>query len=515
MYERLQLHPPAAAETPKRFSLPRRKCVSNVLALLLMESYMSVGKLSKLLDSEYRIVVRGPDAIVPPHLSDAAIRSLECTTRDFVPGGPQGVQSFPTAHQFYQRDGEGYLKIPAGLLPRVVDDLQRYGIDAQVDDRTRWPVLEQLAQNASTTGETQSLTYAVASHPRGQLVVGNRRDMRWQLEALVGLFDEQRILVVALNREERDRLCSQLFVKLRRPVSTDRDLPWGEPNRITVVTADVFSGISVVNVDFDIIVFMHPAALTGKRAYETAAQLKSELLYCFSPGAFHADTLTQLRLEAICGSVIHDGATSRAVVHVAMREAPSIQVPAKLPFLERKRAIWHNDPRNDCIAEIALTTAQHDSKTFSLRGEVLDSLWHQLAAYRNPAIAIVVESTAHGRELLRRLPDWTLHTAIPDGEGIYADESCHRSIVTQMFAARGLYADVVIRASGTASPLIVRGFPTVRQRRTCVLSDLADDFDQQAIRDTQERIREYESHGWIVSVCDQWMANQRRTGAMP
>lgn len=447
------------------------------------------------------VVVRLHKAIVPPALAGVAMSVLEANIKAFVSGGLCGVQSVPTNHRFYQCDDEGYLKIPAGLLSRVVGACELQGLTIRVIDRSRWPVLERAAENlaAIVTDENRNLLNAVVDNPRGQ-VVANRHDIFERLRQLTGLFRRQRVLIVAINREQRDKLCCQLSASLNRPVSTNRDVQWGKPDRITVVTTDFFSGISVLNVDFDLVVFTHPSCVAGDQAYETASRLNHELIYCFTPSEFHADTLTQLRLEAVCGAAIHDAAASLPVVQVFMVAAPLIPAVGKLSPLERKRAaIWHNDQRNDVVTNLALAIANQDVETFQPRREFLNEHVDLLNQYPNPGIAILVESIEHARELQQRLPEWTLNTAIPDQDGTLDSGTCHRSIVTQAFASHGIHTDVLIRATGTSSPLMVRGFPSVGQRRAIVLFDLADDFDSQAIRDTRERISDYQSRGWIVN----------------
>jgi hypothetical protein len=453
------------------------------------------------------VIVRLHRAIVSPRLATLVIPFLEYSPKHFVACGPFGVQASHSRHQFYQIDQDGYLKTAAGFLPLVVDACEQQGIAVSVVDRSRWPVLEKAtgALSAIATSADQELLNALANNPRGRLVVGYASELHGQTQNLLTLFSGNRCLVVTPNGEQRDKHCAKLSCRLSRPVSTHDDIVWGSPDRVTIITANCFAGVSIVNVDFDVVVFTHPNCVTGDQAFETAVQLNHELLYCFVPHGYQPDALSQFRLEAVCGEVIHTSVTAAPSVHVVMVEAPPIQAPGKLTPLERKRTtIWHNDQRNDLIAGIASAVASGDVQTFSQRCEFLNQHGDLLSQRSNLGIAILVESTEHGRELQRRLPEWTLDTAIPDDDGVTGCCSCHRSIVTQAFASQGLNADVLIRATGTASPLMVRGFPSILQTRAIVLFDLADDFDEQAICDTAARIRDYKSRDWIVIAGNEW-----------
>lgn len=447
-----------------------------------------------------RVVVRLHRSIIPPCLADVATTSLEGVSKDFVPGGPCGVQSTPTTHRLCQCAGDGYLNVRTGLLPRIVDECETQGIPIQIIDHSRWPVLEQAAENLAeiVTDDNRNLLNAVIDNPRGQLITSGEQQQRSFLWCISQLFPDRRILIVVSSGEQRDRIHGFLSSFLDRPVFTHRNIDWFARNRIVVVTTQSFS-INPVNDDWDIILFASPEAAVATQSFEMASRVEKELMYCLRHSGFDSDNLTRLRLEATCGPPIYGANEPKPIVQVVMAEAPSIQPSGKLPALERKRrTIWHNDQRNDRVADMAIAVANRNSRTFSQRSETLSRGLEVVNDFPNPGIAILVESSEHGRELQRRLPGWTLHTAVPNRDGVLDGGTCHRSIITQTFAGLGVYTDILIRATGTASPLVVKGFPSVQQRRAIVLFDLADDFDAQAMRDTRERIRDYQSRGWRV-----------------
>jgi len=456
------------------------------------------------------IVTRLNHAFATPALAQLASGCLECVTREFIPGGENGCTEKLRIVRFFEIDDSGFLKIRAGFVPRLTAHLTAVGIDIVVEDRTRWPILEQATNNLPDTnsGSDRGLSQAIVNSPRGRIVADARDHFRL-VSLLCLVFAAACVLIVTANREQRDKLLARLTSDSNRPVSTHQDVAWGAFNRVTVITSHFFAGVSRVNNDFDVIVFLGAETVTGDNAYETACQLNNELVYCLVPPSYQPDELIQLRLEAICGPVIHSDVATAPTVQVVMLETPSMLAPGKLSPLERKRAtIWHNDQRNDLIADIALAMGNGDIGTLSHRGGFLPEHVDLLTTIPNPGIAILVESAGHGRELLRRLPHWTLNTAIPDDDGALESGTCHRSIVTQAFASHGVFANILVRATGTASPLMVRGFPSMQQRGAIVLFDLADCFDVHAIRDTHERIADYRSRGWPVEAGNSWIAHQ-------
>jgi hypothetical protein len=76
------------------------------------------------------------------------------------------------------------------------------------------------------------------------------------------------------------------------------------------------------------------------------------------------------------------------------------------------------------------------------------------------------------------------------------------TVVTAAYAAaRGIRADVLVRATGTAWPLRVRGFPPRRRDgpgAEVLLVDFDDRFDPQAAGDATRRVEEYQRVGMMV-----------------
>lgn len=122
---------------------------------------------------------------------------------------------------------------------------------------------------------------------------------------------------------------------------------------------------------------------------------------------------------------------------------------------------------------------------------------------------ILVESKEHGHALLGMLPGWEMLDAVPVNysEGYAPDDDDEDAksragwIVTQVYAAlHGMEAGVRVRATGGWGKLRLRDFPPEGDITAGVplVIDVADDFDEQARKDTELRVRDYREQGWTV-----------------
>ena len=437
-------------------------------------------------------------AAVNPENAAAICPLLECPIKRFELGGKYGYQQSIDIRPFYWHDAD-CLFFPAGLVPRIASSLTQQGFHVDVLDHTRWSqhsrVDGSILEDNHLEASKRDLLTAVATSPRGQLAVKGRN--RAEVAGTVcQLFPMASILIVVTNRREEQHFASRLAEQFDRPVCSNANRNFSPPDKIFVVTTSIFSCVN--DLDWDLILFASPEAAFAQQSYDRAGYLEDQLLYCLTPPDYHSDRYTQLRLESICGPIIWSEVDPRAAVHVAFITVPSSTVQPGLTALARKsQAIWHNDQRNDAIAELATAIVTGDAQTFSLNS---DHLTQQLSQLRpGPRIAILAESPEHGRQLIKRLPDWELITAVPDRDGCIEDASGpnHLEILTEAIAATdGIEADVIVVASGLAS--IARHFPPQRAEPVLVV-DFADDFDKQAREATQQRREAYKKRGWKMT----------------
>ncbi len=423
---------------------------------------------------------------------------LECPVNHFELGGKYGYQQLIDIRRFYWRDAD-CLFFPAGLVPRIANELTQQGFHVDILDHTRWSqhsrVDRSLLTDATLEPSRRDLLTAVTSSARGQLVVRSR--IRPEVAGTVcKLFPMASILIVVTNRQEEQHFANRLAEQLDRPVCTNANRNFSPPDKVFVVTTSIFSCVN--DLDWNIVIFASPEAAFSKQSYYRASFLEDQLLYCLTPPDYHSDRYTQLRLESICGPEIWSEVEQLAAVHVAFITVPSSSVQTGSIALARKsQAIWDNVQRNDAIAELATAIVTGNAQTFSPRSENLTQQLSQLCpGWRT---AILVESPEHGRQLIKRLPDWELITAIPGRDGCVEDASGpnHLEIVTEAIAAMdGIEADVIVVASGLAS--MARHFPPQRAEPVLVV-EFADDFDDQAREATQQRREAYTQRGWTVT----------------
>lgn len=180
-----------------------------------------------------------------------------------------------------------------------------------------------------------------------------------------------------------------------------------------------------------------------------------------------------------------------------------------LDALERKRqAYWHNDPRNDFITQISSAIATGDAEKLWQLGLFLDEDGTKMAHF--PAVAVLVESTEHGRELLRRLPGWRLLNRTPGSKQVLAAGARLDKVIFTLARAGTLPTidtDVVIRADGGPWPL---NLPQSTGRSTAqgaapVIVDVADDADKFAKAATRRRHESYVARGWAIVEGPSWL----------
>jgi hypothetical protein len=309
------------------------------------------------------------------------------------------------------------------------------------------------------------------------------------------LFPAASILIVVNSIEEQDYFYASLS-ELDRPVFTRHNLDWSAEHKIAIITTSIFSCVN--DLDWNVVIFASPEAAVARQSYDRAGYLEDQLLYCLTPPEYRTDRCTELRLESICGPEIWSEADPRARVNVVFVPSPSSTIQSGLSGLDRKsQAIWHNNKRNDAIAELADAIVMDDEQTLSRRSENLAQLQAPSAA-SSPRTAILVDSSEHGRQLAERLPDWKLIAAIPDEDGLIADGNGPNNleiISEAMAASDGIDADVILCASGC--PSVARNFPPQRAAPVLIV-DFADEFDEQARQETRQRIEAYRQRGWTV-----------------
>ena len=108
---------------------------------------------------------------------------------------------------------------------------------------------------------------------------------------------------------------------------------------------------------------------------------------------------------------------------------------------------------------------------------------------------IVVESPEHARKLQRLLPKWQVLDMMSGKPSPNSDLPRRIIATTSYVAAKGIRAQVWIRATGTPWPLRLKNFPPrsdTGYKGAVLLVDIQDQMDAQATDDTERRIQEYQ-----------------------
>jgi hypothetical protein len=324
------------------------------------------------------------------------------------------------------------------------------------------------------------------------------------------LFPRAHVLVPAPTRAGVLRLQGKLSRLLPSEVGLAQGLGQGGP-RVQVVTPSTLT--HALSEPFDLLLLPDAVAVArAERAFAHLARYPGRRVYGFVRPGEKLGVRERLVLEGLCGRVIYTapGPRGRAAVRVLLAESPWAPALGVSGALARKKAIWHDGKRNDAIATLAVMLARRQGDQARDLGLLPDDGRPLVRHLGVPRVAVAVESPGHGRELLQRLPGWTLCAGVPAADGVgEVTGRLSRCIITRLMAHKvaNLDVDVLIRADGTEWPLTLPGFPPYVPRPgwEVVLVDMADDADARAEDDTRSRLRDYQARGWHICAPARWV----------
>jgi hypothetical protein len=452
--------------------------------------------------------------ITPDHIAGLApvvplLRPvLEYRARRFEPGGPLGYQEIKETRTLCDFDIMGRLCFPAGLLPRVRKVLQEHGYHVRIDDRREDG--PRLCVDRDVLAECDSreraLLEAVARERLAQVEVQTDDDTLDRMLLIGSLFPDAQCVVAVATRWEAWKWWRDLEEHLEEKVGLALSGVERAGGRWLVGT---FGSVPRDTAgEKDILFLPHAEEAAGTRAVEMVVDGDFRRRYAFVVPQRRPDRHVQLRLEQVAGPVIHHLARPRAPVHVVMLPTPDSTVAAGTTPLEQKRALyWHNGTRNPHIASVAGAVVEGDRAALKALGLRNRDIRLIREVDRTRAV-VLVEAPEHGRELLLHLPGWRLlDLVLRATTGSDEDEAKNNSmpaVVTAAYAAKhSIKAHVLIRATGTAWPLRIKGFPPRcddTQAAQVLVLDFVDDFDPRAKQDAQRRAEEYRRMGMDVRV---------------
>lgn len=181
-------------------------------------------------------------------------------------------------------------------------------------------------------------------------------------------------------------------------------------------------------------------------------------------------------------------------VHVGVYDCRQMTLAAD-PLERKRQSIWHNEPRNHALAEIAQALVSREEASCWSHGLLLKSggISSIMELPWPTAITVVVESLEHATALSSLLPDFAVFSTMPQARRCRpARTMTCRWIMTLVAASQQdhLGADVVINAVGGPHALVLDNWPSENQSKA-ILIDVADQFDMRAERDTEARLIRY------------------------
>jgi len=458
---------------------------------------------------ETTITLHGPTAFAEGTIRDLIAPLLEHTAHRFIPGGPLGVQHKLDVVRHYDVNDDGRLIFSAGLVPRIHQHLEHHGYTVKVDNRTIWGHLHnadhQFLHEPDLTSDDVRLLTALAKEPRGQILARRFSDIGRHIALFARLFSDFNLYIVARNKNRVQQLVQGISQHADRPVTRDSRTTWSHNPRMFVGTMQLFH--HSMSDGFHIVIFTDVESILATRTANLPEVWQDGTWYAFLEVGAQLTDYQHFRLEEVCGPVIFAPTESNPPVKVNVvfldinRNEPTT-APDK--GLTRKRALfWHSESRNKIITKTAKALARNGISSRALQKAGVTQTQDSRGQPRQQTVSILVESSEHGKELLKQLPRWELLT-------LNTEISCiplvdHQQIATFAYAERwGIGTDILLRADGGSGWPLTGGFPrrAEHQDDTVFLVDFNDAADETATRDTQSRRAAYEQLDWNVLTVD-------------
>lgn len=428
---------------------------------------------------------------------------INYTQKTFQATGEGQIAEQVEQCDLYEIDGKR-MGIPTGLVPAVVKRLKESGKQTVVKDHREFGPTHNTSQQVLSEADEDDrrLLQAVEQHPLGQIEVRGTSKMIEIMHLIRQFFPEANILIPVSTRKFAWYLWRELRGFAGSGVRLNRGSWPTKPPPCMVTTYMPLE--TCIPEHWDIILLPDAAHATHKLSSWAMGVFVGSPCRCYSfvrPGQ-QMGWRSRIRLEAMSGQVIFDIEPGKPAVEVLWVQPPQQGTSGcERRTLEWKRtAYWHNEVRNQLIAEAAQAFATKDVKKLRAYGVRFENGEPALANSEPPKVVLLVESVEHGQELLKRLDGWALLDSAAVRRN-YPDSDAKGEIITATRAAAcGLDADVVIQAVGGAGTGVFRN--TVIERSTAadnlptIIVDLADSGDDMAAADVRARYRTYQRLGW-------------------
>ncbi|MHB8956269.1 MAG: hypothetical protein ACYC4U_25070, partial [Pirellulaceae bacterium] len=272
-------------------------------------------------------------------------------------GGTHGYRQARQTHRYYEPGQRSEFYVAVGLVPRLVDQLQRRGWRVNVSDE---------------------VPPGPVSPRQGQVIVQNNEEALEALRDIRVMYAGQPVLVVARTTREEKWLHHTLRKTMEGIVTRDPDKAWESRHRTLFVNPGLFSCINPA--DWDVVVLWGADYILNAAIQEGTERCREACLWHVAPPAMYCihrgetrSQREQLAVEQACGPVIYDTRPATheipATVHILSYLAPGPAMQPAASVLERKRSrIWHNEPRNQRVADVAIAVAESNRQEMAALG---------------------------------------------------------------------------------------------------------------------------------------------------
>ena len=432
--------------------------------------------------------------LLPPILE-----SLTVSVREFAFDSAQKlVESVQLEREWDYRNDE--LRFSAGCISRVAEAMQLEGFSVVTADyrlydglRVRHSVLKSLK------GRRRERLSAVAKKLLGQIPVYSKSDAYEFCGNVAACYPQARIAVAVGSKQEASRFGDYLEQRLDEGVDVRHSSRKVSPvvTRVSVSTYHYLPKTERI----DILLLPFSFQLLGEDAWHHIMERRPDVgrRYVLIPARRAFDYYDRWRLENIAGDVIVPVSQALVSFTAAFLPMPKMHIDGTTtPQGRQRNLVVGNDVRNRRIAEVATGMLQDAHST--LAGLLSNSCLARFISRKDVRVAVLAESAEQARNLAAYLPQWRLCVARPGALHRLPDnaESRHAIVTTTAAAKHGVEADIVIRGTGTSSPLRRQDFRPVggdHKRGEVLLVDFEDSYHKVAAKHAQYRRDDYRRCG--------------------
>ena len=460
---------------------------------------------------EFSVKIGPAYSSIEPPPSVKFAEPLKYVAKDFEVGGPLGYREQAHEYSTWTFDKEDRLLIQTPALQVVTDALLAEGHEVKQKDfrkpSNRLKPDEDVV--ALTRGEDRTMVRAIEGCYRGQVEVRSFNQTVAALLLIVRLFPKARILILVPTNSMARNLVHHLKPELGGRIRRRRPNEKPAAKGCLVSTFALFRFWSQHYPDegepdrnWDLILLPDPLRSLGKVALAALVRFSflACRLYSFIQPQAALSQRERVQLTAVSGPLIYRVPKVRVGTQLLWVDVPNCGVVRWTSPLEWKReAYWHNTCRNEFVAAVARAFSRGDVGKLRKLGVRVEGGVPDTRGGKSPVVAVLVESSEHGREL-QKLLGWPVFS-YPSSTSETQQERTPGVIVTATRAERrGLTPDVMVVASGSPALLnLERAWPKTTEfdDSEVLVVDFRDGYDAKMKSAADDRAKDSEQRGWM------------------